>query len=47
MWKSEGIIGPLKANNLQNYFARFRKYTKEEMLNMSKLELFLVFFPVR
>ena len=26
--KSEGIICPCKANNLQNYFTCFRNYTK-------------------
>ena len=43
--KSEGIICPQKANNVQNYFSCFRNYTQEEVLNMSKLELFLFFFP--
>ena len=46
MWKSEGIIFPCKANNLQNYFVHFWNYTKEEVLKMRKLELFLVLFPV-
>ena len=43
--KSEGIIWPQKANNVQNSFSCFRNYTQEEVLNMSKLELFLIFFP--
>ena len=46
MWKSEGIICHCKANNVQNDFAFFWNYTQEEVPNMSKLELFLVFFPV-
>ena len=46
VWKPEGIICPRKANNLQNYFACFRNYTKDEVLKMSKLDLFLVLFRV-
>ena len=46
MYKSEIIICPRKANNLQNYFACFRNYTKDEVLKMSKLDLFLVLFRV-
>ena len=45
VWKPEGIIFPRKVNNLQNYFACFWNYTKEEVLRMIKLELFLIFLP--
>ena len=45
VWKSEGIICPRKANNLQNYIASFWNHTKEEVLKMSKLDLFHFFFP--
>ena len=37
---------PSQGNNLQNCFACFRNYTKEEVLKMINLELFLVLFPV-
>ena len=46
VWKSEGIIFPRKANNLQNYFACFRNYTQEEVPKTRKLEILLVLFPV-
>ena len=46
MCKSEGIICPPKGNNLQNLFACFQNYTKEDVLNMNKIEIFLVFFTV-
>ena len=37
--KSEGVICPRKADNLQNYFACFRNYKKEDVLKKSKLDL--------
>ena len=46
VWKSEGIICPRKAKDLQNYFACFRNYTKEDVLKIRKLDIFLVLFPV-
>ena len=45
-WKSDGIICPRRANNLQNSAACFMNYTREEVMKMTKLELFLVLFPV-
>ena len=44
--KSDGIVCPCKANNIHIYFTYFWKYTKAEVLRMSKLELFLVLSPV-
>ena len=45
-WKSDGIICPRRANHLQNLAACFMNYTREEVMKMTKLELFLVLFPV-
>ena len=44
LWKPEVIIFPCKADNIQNYFACFHNFTKEEVLNMIKIDIFLVFF---
>jgi hypothetical protein len=44
-WRSEGIICPRRANNLQNSNACFKNYSREEVMKMTKLELFLVLFP--
>ena len=45
-WKYEGIIFPRRPNNLHNSNADFKSYTREEVMKMTKLELFLVLFPV-
>ena len=45
-WKSDGIICPRRANNLQNSGACFKHFTRDEVMKMTKLELFLVLFPV-
>ena len=45
-WKSGGIICPRREKNLQNSAACFMNYTREEVMKITKLELFLVFFPV-
>ena len=46
MWKSEGIVFPQKANNIQNYLACFCNYMQEEVVKMSNIKIFFVFFPV-
>ena len=45
-WKLDGIICPRRANNLQNLAACLMNYTREEVMKMKKLELFIVLFPV-
>ena len=44
--RSEGIIFPRQSNNLHNTNAAVKNYTREEVMNMTKLELFLILFPV-
>ena len=39
--KSEGIICPRQSNNLHNNYAAFKNYSREEVMKMTKLELFL------
>ena len=42
----EGIIFPRQSNNLHNTNADFNCYTREKVMKMTKLELFLILFPV-
>jgi hypothetical protein len=46
IWKSEGIICPRLAGNQPKSSAAFKNYSKEEVSKMSKLELFLILFPL-
>ena len=46
VWKSEGIICPRKAKNIQDYFSCFWNYTREEVLKKIELQLFLVFLTI-
>ena len=45
-WISEVIICSRQWNNLLNTNAPFKKYTHEEVMKMTNLELFLVLFYV-
>jgi hypothetical protein len=45
-WKGEGIICPRKSTNRQNSFAGFTHYSRDDVLCMSKLDLFMTPFPV-
>ena len=42
---STGIVCLQHAANLLNSFASFKNYTKEDVMKMTILELFLVLFP--
>ena len=42
-WRSEGIIFPRRSNNFHNTNAVFNNYSREEVIKMTKLELFLIF----
>ena len=44
--QSEGIILPRRPKNLHKTNAAFKNYTREEVIKMTKLELFLFLFPV-
>jgi hypothetical protein len=47
-WKGEeGIICPRKAANLPNSFAGFTHYSRDAVQRMSKLDLFMILFPVK
>ena len=41
-----GIILPRRSNNLLNTNAAFKNYAREEVINITYLELFLILFPV-
>ena len=43
-WRSEEIICPRRSNNLPNTYAAFKNYSHEEVMKMTKLELFLILF---
>ena len=45
-WRPEGIIFSRLSNNLHNINANFKNYTREEEMNKTKLELFLILFSV-
>ena len=45
-WISEGIIFPRLSKHLHNTYAAFRNYSREEVMKMTKLELFLILSPV-
>ena len=45
-WRYEVIICPRQSNNLHNNYAAFKNYTREEVMKMTNLELFLILFPV-
>ena len=40
-WISEGIICPRRSNNLHNTYSYFNNYSHEEVMNMTKLDMFL------
>ena len=44
--KPEGIICQRRSNNLHHTYAAFNNYSREEVTNMKKLELFLILCPV-
>ena len=44
--KSEGIVFPGQLNNLHHTYATFKNYSREEVMKMTKLELFFIIFPV-
>ncbi len=47
-WKGEeGIICPRKVAHLPNSFAGFTHYSREAVQRMSKLDLFMILFPVK
>ena len=45
-WKPEGIILPRRSNIVYHTYAAFKNYSREEVMKMTKLELFLILFPV-
>lgn len=45
-WKEDGIVCPRRAANLQNSAAKLKNYSQEDVIKMSKLDLFLVLFPL-
>ena len=45
-WMLERIICPRQSNNLHNKYAAFGHYSREEVMKMTELELFLILFPV-
>ena len=44
--RSEGMIWPRQSNNLHNTNAAFKNYSREDVIKMIKLELFLILYPV-
>ena len=46
IWIPEGFIWTRRSNNLHNTYADFKNYSGEEVINMKKLELFLILFYV-
>jgi len=46
IWKEDSIICPRLANNCPDHGASFRTHSLEEVGRMSKLDLFLMMFPV-
>ena len=46
LWRSEGIICPSQSKQLHNKYAAFKNYSREELMKMTELELFLILFPV-
>ena len=46
IWRSEGIIYLRQSNNLHNTNVPLKNYTREKVMNMTKLDLFLILFPV-
>ena len=45
-WKLEEIIFPRQSNNLYNTYAYLKNYYREEVMQMAKLEIFLISFLV-
>ena len=45
-WKPEGIILPRRSNIVHHTYAAFKNYSREEVMKMTKMELFLILFPV-
>ena len=45
-WRPEWIISPRQSNNLHNTFAAFKNCSREEVMKMAMLEMFLILFPV-
>ena len=44
-WISKGIICQRQSNNLHNTDPDFNNNTREEVIKMTKLDLFLILFP--
>ena len=40
------MVCPRRAANLQNSAAKLKNYSQEDVIKMSKLDLFLVLFPL-
>ena len=45
-WIPEGIICPRRSNIIQNAYNDFNNYSRDKVMKMKKLELFLILFPV-
>ena len=43
-WRLEGIICPRRSKNLNNTYSAFNNYSREDVINMTKLEMFLIFY---
>ena len=45
-WKTDCIVCPQRAANLQNSFASFRNYLKADVVKMSRLDMFIIMMPM-
>ena len=41
-WKTDCVVFPRRAANIQNLFASFRNYPKADVMKMSRLDIFLI-----
>ena len=46
-WKTGCIVCPQRASNLQNSFASFRNYSKADVMNISRLDMFLIIISMK
>ena len=46
IWKGEGIICTRKASNMMDSSSDFKNYSQEDILKLSRLDLFLIIVPV-
>ena len=45
-WRPEIIICPRRSSSLHSTYDDFKNYSREEVTNMKKLEVFLILFPI-